>query len=48
MARKQFDDAIGGREWRVGVGFIEARHVILVGLERVSQGSLQPHFRLMV
>lgn len=30
--------------WRVGRGFIEMEHLILIKVSRVSNGSVQPHF----
>ena len=34
-------------EWRVGGRGLKLEDLILVGLEHVSMGSWQPHFRLM-
>jgi len=31
-------------EWRLGRGFIQVEHLILVKVAKVSNGSLQPHF----
>ena len=41
-------DQMEDLRWRVGNGFIEVDHIVLVAVERVSSGSWVPHFRLDV